>query len=80
MSQRGDSDSFLQVCDAQTGGFVSPADVAQIVSGIGIKAGELINADAGLGEKNGFCALKTTSYVLRHSIIGEHDHTVVDLG
>lgn len=59
-------DSFLQVCDARAGGFLSPADVAQIGTGIGIKAAELINADAGWGEKRRLCALKTTSYVLRH--------------
>lgn len=50
----------LQVCDARTGGFLSPADVAQIGTGIGIKAAELINADAGWGKK------KKSSYVLRH--------------
>lgn len=44
-------DSFLQVCDARAGGFLSPADVAQIGTGIGIKAAELINADAGWGRK-----------------------------
>lgn len=46
-----ESDSFLQMCDAQAGGFLSPADVAQIGTGIGIKAAELINADAGWGEE-----------------------------
>lgn len=42
-------DSLLQVCDARAGGVLSPADVAQIGTGIGIKAAELINADAGWG-------------------------------
>lgn len=61
-----ESDSFPQVCDARTGGFLSPADVAQIGTGIGIKAAELLIADAGWGEKKRLCALKTTSYLLRH--------------
>lgn len=51
-------DSFLQVCDARAGGFLSPADVAQIGTGIGIKAAELINADAGWGRKKDVLSIK----------------------
>lgn len=56
-----ESDSFLQVCDARAGGLLSPADVAQIGTGIGIKAAELIISDAGSGGKRRLCELLKTS-------------------